>query len=510
MAPSSDFFVTIRCRLKTEDEVSEPAGALAAPHFRVHLPWDNARMCTPKIVSDEGGWEELSDARTDVPEPEGGEDAEAAEDADAGPKGPLHVRWKDSFKSLATDTAALARLNQMPYAFIVLGDDAGGALSTAVTAADDEEAGEGGAAAAAEGEDDEGAAAPGARNFIGAVHVDLSPLLLGSTCVTAHFVCTGSPFSREGAAGSPQSYHAPHEGLWEMDVAIGTASGKALVNDGELYRNNPMAFNLRGAADLPGLRVEAERLKEYTVGPGVDAFTQQRRLCKPMYVVCRLPEEFSSSSGGGARLVVSNGVVAAPGARWEHVAAFNTGHLDRHRLEQWLASGALRVELHDRDPTPSVSDASAGAARFEAALAGADMRPPPGNKNLQLEQDLQKRSAADREALEAAGAPAAGGENAGPRLLLVDEVLYLPQIVADWAAAGDDHAHGYVDVRLTALLDQSAQLIEAFARNRSGEAAAPAAPAAPRRGTRPRGRGRTVARRPRRSRCAASARSWPM
>lgn len=434
----------------------EEGASLVEPSFRVHLPWKGASALSPPADQ----WEALP-AGAEVAEE--GDAAEAAAEAAAQTGSAAHVRWKQTFSGLGP----LCDLNETPYAFLVLGDRAAGrGVATAVAAPQgagaDDAPGRGDGKSSEEGAEGRPAVEPRGRNFLGHVHLDLSPLLVGETLIAAHFASEGSPYHRSGApGGTAASYLAPHSDLWELEVAIGTSSGKAAVDEEALAAQNPLHIAIRGAVDLPGLRLEAARLQPYVSG-SCHPFTQQRAHCKPTYAVLRLP---SSWSQGRPRLVVTPGALAAPEARWEHRAAFYTTGVARGALEQEMERGAVRVELHDRDPVAPAGDPERGAYRLECALSTCDMVPPPGKKDAELAEKLRRASAADRDSLDAAEAP--GASQRPERLIAVDRTLLLPLIVEEWQRAADDCAHGYCDAKLADLLDQSRQLAAAFRMNRS-------------------------------------------
>lgn len=236
-------------------------------------------------------------------------------------------------------------------------------------------------------------AIPG-RNFIESWPLDLSPFLAGESSVTIY---VGGVHINKNEEATPEDgcpvksinssrdkLHdskkndapAAPEGIHQMRVCVSLHG--AVATDGDLAQEpeeiktqtdaredtpmratscpkllstktmewlNPLSINITSAASLPGVRIEAESL-QYHVNPS--QFRLLETHCKPVYVVCRPFPDDPLGASLHSRVILTAGSAQKKRARFDHTSSFLVGLMDRHRLEEWVETSTLSVEVHDR------------------------------------------------------------------------------------------------------------------------------------------------------------------
>ena len=250
------------------------------------------------------------------------------------------------------------------------------------------------------------------------------------------------------------------------------------LNDEARKKHNPLSLTVNRALRLPGVRSDAQPLQKY-VQP--DPHQLLRDECKGAFCVVKppLPQQLEEREdlSRSERAIRALGRASASDARgatssitWNHTCAWLTGQIDRETLEELMASKPLGVEVHDRNLKPSPpdpDDVTEEDQRLALLAAEPDLRlddwsalvGAPRRSFEVVEKAIRSISwvACKPPMLEK-------GSEDDVTLEEVDRLFRLA-LTSSWCKCGDDHAHGQADIRVDALLENSAALARAFARN---------------------------------------------
>ena len=251
----------------------------------------------------------------------------------------------------------------------------------------------------------------------------------------------------------------PPPGVSYARVSVVVArDGLPLLTRPELDRLNPLSITVSSARDLPGVRLEAKSLKQYTQS---SPYALQHQLCAPTYAVLQ-----PLAPSLGPRLVATEGQSAGSGAVWEHTTCFLAGSdvVDRHVLEEALEHTPLRVEVHDRDPL-AASGQQDLLARCERLVSGEEVLEKPAA----VEDAVDEEGPGGEEgegAAEAEVTPVVKEAETGMDVFEVDQ-FWLEETIKSWASAGDSFTHATSSFKLNGLLDQASLMASAFARTKT-------------------------------------------
>lgn len=295
-------------------------------------------------------------------------------------------------------------------------------------------------------------AATAERSYECAVHCDLSAFLANEPRVVAvrdarsRYDKTNRDERGEGAAPPPT---AP---LVYLRVSVRLADESPPFMRAEaLEKYNPLTLAVKKVQSLPGIRTSAAPLQKYIEA---SPHAVLRQYCRDTYCVIRPPLESLGLRRGSA----TDARAAARDVAFDHTVVYLTGpSVDRHKLEELLATTPFSIEVHDRDLVAEPEDDDLVGTLFAAPEVALETweRVARGELVDQVRARL--------------GLEAEGDSGAPPELLEVDD-MYTRALVASWGRAGDDHAHGRAEMRVEGILDAAPAAAAALLRRRSDAA----------------------------------------
>ena len=281
------------------------------------------------------------------------------------------------------------------------------------------------------------------RPYIGDAQLDLSVFLAGETECT--YVCSAADYVEVQPKTEPNHCEPFAPELKYLRFTVSTTASHILLSEELESKLNPLSVTIRKVKGLPGTNIDLNNNKESQFAKnGMHDLLNQ--YCRPMYTVfrfydgdtiprvCRTPPLSQHRAGNRVTL--------------NHTTVFLAGLMSRDKVQEWLDSKPLIVQLHDRDIRPSKED-----------------------RELQEE----KREAMIRAA--AANVVDDGAESAdavGPTDIFDVDQKVLARQEAEAIKAADIYAHGQAEFRLNGLLNRANELSNVFKRTairRAAEAA---------------------------------------
>ena len=317
-----------------------------------------------------------------------------------------------------------------------------------------------------------------------ALHVDLShffvedtPLIaVRSTTNSESFEYVDSSDDEDEQAPSSKPAGPATQLLSYVRITV-SLENAPFLNDEARKKHNPLSLTVDRALRLPGVRSDAQPLQKY-VQP--DPHQLLRDECKGAFCVVKPPlpcppmagEDLSRSE----RAIRALGRASASDARgatssitWNHTCAWLTGQIDRETLEELMASKPLGVEVHDRNLKPSPpdpDDVTEEDQRLALLAAEPDLRLDGWCELVgSSRRSFEVVEKAIRSISWVACKPPVLEKGDGDVTLEEVDRLFRLALTTSWCKCGDDHAHGQADIRVDALLENSAALARAFARN---------------------------------------------
>ncbi|KAH9187617.1 hypothetical protein AeNC1_010413 [Aphanomyces euteiches] len=172
------------------------------------------------------------------------------------------------------------------------------------------------------------------RNYITFVELDVSPLLGGDLVVEQQWGSEAPAKDRHLPLGVPI---VPCHGIRSLVVRVKVE--QPILSPSLVKELNPITFSLRKVSNLPGITVQAKPLLQFiTPTPHVAL----HKCCMPAYASFRLPLLPN-------RVVRTGGILQDTMVVWNYRTTFLSSHFDRVKLRELLSSGAVEVEVHDRD-----------------------------------------------------------------------------------------------------------------------------------------------------------------
>ena len=277
------------------------------------------------------------------------------------------------------------------------------------------------------------------RPYIGHAQLDLSVFLAGETQCT--YICSAEDYVGVQPKTDPNHCETLAPELKYLRLTVST--NRPLLSEELESKLNPLSVTIRKIKGLPGTNIDMKNNKERQFAKnGMHDLLNQ--YCRPMYAVFRFYDGDAvprvcrtrplSQARAGNRMTLN------------HTTVFLAGLMSRNKVQEWLDSRPLLVELHDRDILLSNEDRELQEEKWEAMLRGHGGVDEGG----------------------------AGEENpdAVPPMDIFDvDQKVLAQEEAAAIKAASIYAHGQASFRLNGLLNRANELTNAFKRTAIREAA---------------------------------------